>query len=101
MDDAILRDIFCSDPYTSIPDYDPNARKFDSKLFVERTVSETCPLTPPAEALVGTLTQEWEEKEPLDSYSAATKKATIPTVRGVPQLPNTHNVPSYTVSVLD
>ena len=60
------------------PEYDPRARKFNSNLFVERLVSETCPLSPPAEALVGTLTQEWEEKDPVDSYSAANMKASMP-----------------------
>ncbi len=74
--------LLLTERHTDIPDFDPNARKFDSKLFVERTVSETCPLTPPAESLVGTLTQEWEEKDPLDSYSAATMKATIPAAPG-------------------
>ncbi len=70
------------DFHTDLPDYDPRAKTFDSTLFVARTVSETCPLTPPPESLVGTLTQEWEEKDPLDSYSAATMKATIPAVKG-------------------
>ena len=43
------------------PDYNENARQFAPKLFKQKQLSETCPTRPPAELLVGTLTQEWEE----------------------------------------
>lgn len=34
------------------------------------------------ETLVGTLTQDWEERDPMDSYTATAMKATIPPVKG-------------------
>ena len=42
------------------PEYNENARQFAPKLFTLKQLSETCPTRPPAELLVGTLTQEWE-----------------------------------------
>lgn len=33
------------------------------------------------ETLVGTLTQEWEKRDPMDSYTATAMKATIPPVK--------------------
>lgn len=41
--------------------YNANARRFDPKLFVEKKRFEVCPISPPVEVLVGTLTEDWEE----------------------------------------
>ena len=50
-----------AEPVLEAPEYNANARRFDPKLFVEKKRVEVCPLSPPVEALVGTLTQEWED----------------------------------------
>jgi len=73
---------FRAEPHITLPEYDPKARTFDSALFVERMVSETCPINPSPETLVGTFTQEWEERDPMDSYTTTAMKATIPPVKG-------------------
>ena len=51
-----------AEPITEPPVYNSTARKFDSELFVQKSVSETCPISPPAEVLVGALAEEWVEK---------------------------------------
>ena len=38
------------------PEYNPNARQFD-QMFVEKRMTDMCPLSPPAENLVDSLTQ--------------------------------------------
>ena len=44
-------------------DYNPSARVLPTKMFDVKPASETCPLSPPAELLVSSLTQEWEGGE--------------------------------------
>ena len=52
-----------TEPFTEPPEYNPNARIFDKNLFKEMTVNELCPISPPPDSVVGTLSKEWVEKE--------------------------------------
>lgn len=58
----VITRVLAAEPITEPPDYSPTARRFDPHLFVQKSVSETCPINPPAEALIGALAVEWEEK---------------------------------------
>ena len=45
-----------TEPMLQPADYNPNARQFD-QMFVEKRMTDMCPLVPPAENLVDSLTQ--------------------------------------------
>ena len=71
------------------PAYNANARRFDPKLYVEKQRVEVCPISPPVEALVGTLTQEWEDsyRETEDGtvlFAPGVAAKRIGSVSGVP-----------------
>ena len=44
------------------PEYNPNARIFAPATFVEKKVSELCPVKPPAKEIAGTLNKDWQDK---------------------------------------
>lgn len=71
------------------PEYNANARRFDPKLYIEKKRVEVCPISPPVEALVGTLTQEWEDsyRETEDGtilFAPGVAAKRIGSVSGVP-----------------
>ena len=45
------------------PEYNPNARIFAPATFVEKKVSELCPVKPPMTELAKTLNDDWQEKD--------------------------------------
>ena len=74
---------------TTPPDYNPNARHFDPKLYADTTTSEVCPISPPAEVLVDTLTQEWTGKA-VESCPEHTEAVW-------PKAGSSHSIPSMCV----
>ena len=77
---------------TTPPDYNPNARHFDPKLYADTTTSEVCPISPPAEVLVDTLTQEWTGKK-VESCPEHISEDVWP------KAGSSHSIPSMCVSV--